>query len=56
MIFQGVRTSFAKKPFVFVIFQGGGGGGGGGSGPPVHPLDRHMHYTSGKVDPDEIQH
>ena len=25
----------AKKPYIFVIFQGGGGGGG--SGPPVPP-------------------
>ena len=23
--FQGTRTSIAKKPFIFVIFQGGGG-------------------------------
>ena len=23
MIFQGIRTSFAKKPYIFVIFQGG---------------------------------
>ena len=32
-IFQGIRTSIiAKKPYIFVIFQGGG------SGPPVpHP-------------------
>ena len=31
VIFQGIRTCIAKKPFIFVIFQGGGGG----SGPPV---------------------
>ena len=40
VIFQGVRTSIARKPYIFVIFQGGGG-----SGPPVpHPtlLDPHM--------------
>ena len=47
VIFQGIRTSIAKKPYIFVIFQGGGGGGGGGgeggSGPPVPPLDPHMH-------------
>ena len=36
MIFQGIRTSIAKKPFIFVIFQGGG------SGPPVPPLEPHM--------------
>ena len=28
--FQGIRTSIAKKPYIFVIFQGG-------SGPPVPP-------------------
>ena len=32
MIFQGIGTSFAKKPYIFVIFQGGGE-----SGPPVLP-------------------
>ena len=31
MIFQGIGTSFAKKPYIFVIFRGVGGGGG----PPV---------------------
>ena len=45
MIFQGIQTSIAKKPNIFVIFQGGGGGGGGGGGsdtlsPP--PLDPYM--------------
>ena len=29
LIFQGIRTNIAKKPYIFVIFQGGG------SGPPV---------------------
>ena len=24
MIFQGIGTSFAKKPYIFVIFQGEG--------------------------------
>ena len=23
VIFQGIRTSIAKKPYIFVIFQGG---------------------------------
>ena len=32
MIFQGIRTSIAKKPYIFVIFQGGGG-----VEPPVLP-------------------
>ena len=26
-VFQGIRTSIAKKTYKFVIFQGGGGGG-----------------------------
>ena len=29
-VFQGIRTSIAKKPYIFVI------------GPPVPPLDPHM--------------
>ena len=34
MIFQGIWTSIAKKPYIFIIFQGGGG---------AHPpLDPHM--------------
>ena len=41
VIFQGIRTSTAKKPYIFVIFQVGGGGGGV-SGPPIPPLDPHM--------------
>ena len=32
MIFQGIRTSIAKKPYIFLIFQGGG------SWPPATPL------------------
>ena len=24
-IFQGIRTCIARKPYIFVIFQGGGG-------------------------------
>ena len=31
VIFQGVRTSIAKEPYIFVIFQEG-------SGPPAPPL------------------
>ena len=45
MIFQGIQTSIAKKPYFFCGFPGGGGGGeggGGGSGPPVPPLGPHM--------------
>ena len=42
MIFQGIQTSIAKKPYIFVIFQGGGGGGGGGQDPLSPPLDPHM--------------
>ena len=28
LFFQGFRTSIAKEPYIFVIFQGGGGTGG----------------------------
>ena len=47
MIFQEIRTSNAKKPYIFVIFQVGGGGGGGGRGggaesiPPFPPGSAH---------------
>ena len=34
VIFQGIRTSIAKKPYIFVIFRG--------FGPPVFPLDPPM--------------
>ena len=27
--FRGIRTSIAKKPYSFAVFQGAGGGGGG---------------------------
>ena len=37
VIFQGIRTRFAKKPKLFVILRGRGG-----SGPPVPPLDLCM--------------
>ena len=32
VIFQGIWTRFAEKPYIFVIFRGGGGGGRGASG------------------------
>ena len=32
--FQGIGTSIARKPYIFVIFQGGGGGG---VRPPLSP-------------------
>ena len=35
MIFHGIWTSIAKKPFSFVLFFWGGGGGGGGLGAGV---------------------
>ena len=35
--FQGIRTSIAKKPYIFVIFQGGWL-----SEPPCPPLDPRM--------------
>ena len=37
VIFQGIRTSIAKKPYTFVIFQGGG------SGPSVPPHSGSAH-------------
>ena len=37
--FQGIQTSIAKKPYIFVIFQGVGGGG---VRTPVPPLDLNM--------------
>ena len=36
VIFQGIRTCIARKPYIFVIFQGGGGAA------PPPPLDPHM--------------
>ena len=39
MIFQGIRTSIAKKPHIFVIFQG--------VRTPVPPLDPHMPGLTG---------
>ena len=40
MIFQGIRTSIAKKPYIFVIFQwGGGGSGSSNDGSIKNPLD-----------------
>ena len=39
VIFQGIRASIAKKPFIFVIFSGGSRGD---LDPLSHPLDPHM--------------
>ena len=36
-VFQGIRTSLAKKPYIYVIFQVGGGG----PNPCPPPLDLH---------------
>ena len=36
VIFKGIRTSIAKRPYIFVIFQGGGGGPD-----PLSPLWTH---------------
>ena len=38
LIFQGIGTSIARKPYIFVIFQGG-------SGPPVPPPLGSTHNT-----------
>ena len=44
MIFHGIRTCIAKKPYIFVIFRGGGGGGG--SRPPTpHIIILQDHLT-----------
>ena len=43
MIFQGIWTSSAKKPYTFMIFRGGGGGGGGGGGPDPLPPSGSAH-------------
>ena len=40
VVFQGIRTSIAKEPYIFVIFQGGG------SGPPFPPSgSAHVWYV-----------
>ena len=39
VILQRIRTRIAKKPYIFVIFQGGGSWS-----PPVSPLDLRMAY------------
>ena len=38
VIFKGIRNSIAKKPYIFVIYQGGGGG----PNPLSPPLDPPM--------------
>ena len=38
VIFQGIRSSIANKPYIFVIFQRGGGG----VRTPFPPLDPPM--------------
>ena len=37
MIIQGSRTSIARKPYIFVIFQGWGGGGPDPLSPSLDP-------------------
>ena len=37
--FKGIRTSIAKEPYIFVIFQGGGRG----PDPPVPPPSGSAH-------------
>ena len=39
LVFQGIPTSIAKKPYIFVIFQGGG------SGPPALPSGSAHAYS-----------
>ena len=45
VIFQGIQTSVAKKPYIFVIFQGSWGGGGGVR-TPCSLLDPPMTYIN----------
>ena len=51
VIFLGIKTSIAKKPFLlFFRGRGGGGGGGsGGSGPLSLSLDPHMFVGCGQL-------
>ena len=42
VIFQGIRTSIAKKPYIFVIFQGG-------PDPLSSPLDPPMSTRSAQI-------
>ena len=42
LVFLGIGTRIAQKPYIFVIFQGGGGGGGGGGGVGTPYLDLCM--------------
>ena len=44
MIFKGIQTSIAKKPYIFVIFQGGRG-----LDPLSPPLDLRMLCEIGEV-------
>ena len=44
VIFEGIGTSIAKKPYILVIFRGGGGGSGSPVPPP--PLDPCMWQQS----------
>ena len=46
VIFQGIETSIAKKPFL-LFFRGGGGGGG--SGPLSLSLDPRMFVGSDQL-------
>ena len=41
VVLQGIQTSIAKKPYIFVIFQGGGGGGPD----PLPPPSGSAHET-----------
>ena len=52
--FQGIRTSIARKPYIFCDFQGVGGGGGGAPYPclPSGPAPVFSHVgTFSSVEP-----
>ena len=44
VIFQRIRASIAKKPYILCFFRGGGGGGG--TDPLSRPLDLHMEMNN----------
>ena len=45
VIFQGIWTGIAKKPHIFVIFQGGRGGGPD----PLYPSTQDSRKTSSMI-------
>ena len=50
MILQGIRNSIERKPYIFVIFQGGGG-----DPDPLSPLDPPMRIKSDKQNKEVLE-